>query len=430
MVSESLTIHKKPVISIDHFLNQYEDVMESGLETLLNLDFKLKKKRSSDKIITNLRIAEPADSEKIANLFKEVYHSTYPFKNMEDPEEISLLMEENKVRWVLFISNNEEIAGCFGANLVFERKIGLLYGFIIRKKYRHIVDSLKAFTGSLIYFWNNYRNKIPIWIGEVRTNNPTPQFATSLCGLKPIAFYPNKDIFFGKYESEFLHIAYSDNILNQYRKKESPKIILPVIRGFAYAQKRYNLTFPKLVEEFSFTNLVNYKFEDERINSVEVARLKRKVSIEITKDKYKNEDITLSLDSAFFHFRYNPHSKSIEKTKYNISYPEQLQAFLLHLREIIFKKRVNYFQCFVSAYNPIEQRLFYNMKFKPNGYIPCWKYNKKNNYFEDAIIFNYSRTEINENIKLIPETRELLEVLGYYGEVKSNGFLEQFLSYQ
>ncbi|MFX0058241.1 MAG: hypothetical protein ACFE85_11920 [Candidatus Hodarchaeota archaeon] len=430
MVSQSFSLHKKPVISIDDFLNQYEDILESGLDTLLNLDFKLNKVRTSEKLITSLRIAEPSDSEDIANLFKEIYHGSYPFKNMEDPEEISLLMEKNKVRWILFISNNEELAGCFGANLKFKNKVGLLYGFIIRKKFRHIVDSLKAFTGSLIYFWNNYKKQIPIWIGEIRTNNPAPQFATALCGLKPIAFYPNKDIFFGREESEFLHIAYSDEVLNQYRRKDLPKIILPVIRGYAYAQKRYKLPFPELVEEFSFTKLVNYKFEDNRINSTNVASLKRKIKVQIERDKYKNESINFSLNSSYFKFIYNPYSRSIEKTKYNISYPEELQAFLINLREFIYKRKVNYFQCFVSAYKPIDQRLFYNMKFKPNGYLPCWKYNKESRLFGDSVVFNYSRTPINENIKLIPETRELLEVLGYYGEVKSNGYLEQFLSYK
>jgi len=72
---------------------------------------------------------------------------------------------------------------------------------------------------------------------------------------------------------------------------------------------------------------------------------------------------------------------------------------------------INYTECFVSSYKPKHQKIFFNAGFRPRGYLPSWKYNYKMEKFEDQIVFNYFKGNIDKNMKIIPETNELLESL-------------------
>ncbi|MFX1446074.1 MAG: hypothetical protein ACFFHV_21910, partial [Promethearchaeota archaeon] len=217
----------------------YEDTINSDIENLFQLDFQLKKKRNSQKIKTTLQIAESEDAEIITSLFKEVYRGTYPYKKMEDEEEVRRMIQDNNHSWLIFKADSTKNVGCFGADLDFKNKKGVLYGFLIKKSYWKIVDTLKAFAASLIYFWTYYKEKILVWSGEVRTNDTTAQFGTSLCGLKPIAFFPNKDIFFDHIESDFLITSYDERVFAHYRCAETTKIIRQILNSYTYSNQRY-----------------------------------------------------------------------------------------------------------------------------------------------------------------------------------------------
>lgn len=417
MYPKQLIIKKKNNVTINDFLKQYEEVVESSIQNLFNLDFQLKKQRSSEKIITTLHIAKQDDAKDITKLFKEVYQGSYPYKRMESVEELQRMIESSESEWLLFKSNSGELAGCFGADFQYKKK-ALLHGFIIRNKYRHIIDSLKAFVGSLIYYWNTYKDKIPVWIAEVRTNSVVPQWATNFCGLKPIAFFPNKDIFFNKIESDFLHVAYFKEVLNEYRSKKIPKLIREVLNCYAYSTKRYNLGVP-LVE--------NPKL---KINSREIEILRKKINKAIINEKFNYQIIKYSIGDSFFKFKFNPYSKSIEHTMYQVNSLEELSAFLLELKNKINLKKINYFQCFISAYKPEHQKLFLEMGFKPRGYIPCWECNENENIFKDFVLFNYFLGDINKNIKLTKDSEELFRFLGFSEEAISDDIIENILSYK
>ncbi|MFX0012882.1 MAG: hypothetical protein ACFE9R_21410, partial [Candidatus Hermodarchaeota archaeon] len=81
------------------------------------------------------------------------------------------------------------------------------------------------------------------------------------------------------------------------------------------------------------------------------------------------------------------------------------------MKKIIKKEKIRYFECFVSAYEPDHQNIFINEGFEPFGYIPSFKYNKRNDNLEDQIVFVLYNDNFTDNLKLIKETKNLLQSL-------------------
>jgi hypothetical protein len=304
-------------------------------------------------------------------------------------------------QWLLFKIKPNKTVGCFGIHLENPQKKALLYGFIIKKEFQNIIDTIKTFTGCLLYFLKSYKNKILIWHAEVRTNDSTPQYVTSLCGLKPIAFFPNKDIFLNRVESEFLIITYDNRVLSQLRYKNEPRIIRQVLNCYSYTNKRYSLGLP-IIEN-----------PDIQLNITYMRRIKKLIESKKEKDKIGNEFFVLSIkkSNSYLKFKHNPFSKNFEKMDYKINRLEELQLFIQEMQALMNKEKVRYAECFVSAYEPNHQKIFFDLGFKPRGYVPCWEYNKKKNVYEDRIVFNYYKGKISNDIKLISESKDLLKSL-------------------
>ena len=404
MISSKLIL--KPIITINELLKLYEEDISPDFQKILSLDFNLKIRRTSQKINPIIQLAKPEDSKEITQIFREIYKGTYPYKQMTDDKEVKKMINDPNYKWFLFKEKSNEIVGCFGARMEFENKRGYLYGFNIKNKYQKIINSFKTFIGCIIFLWETYKNIILIWCGEMRTNEIASQFSTSVIGLKPIGFLPNKDIFFNQIESDILHVIYDEEVLNKYRRKKDLKIIRQILNCYAYSNKRYHLGTPIIKNP-------NIKLNPKKLN-----RIKEKIVKRREKDKLGNEAITLSIknSNSYFKFIYNPLSKNFEKTIYKINLLEELFAFIQELKELIQNMEINYFECFVSSYEPEHQKVFLDAGFKPRGYIPCWKYNKDKNLFEDQIIFNYYKGKIDKNIKLIPETKDLLQALKFFKE--------------
>ena len=73
--------------SVDEFLDIFEDVLDLNLEKGMELDFTIDSKLGSEKISPTLYLAKPKDAFEIANICKEVYEGSYPYKEIEDPED-------------------------------------------------------------------------------------------------------------------------------------------------------------------------------------------------------------------------------------------------------------------------------------------------------------------------------------------------------
>ncbi|MFX1495749.1 MAG: hypothetical protein ACFFBZ_15810, partial [Promethearchaeota archaeon] len=276
-----------------------------------------------------------------------------------------------------------------------------LHGFMIKKKYHKTIDIFKAFIGCITYLWKKYKDKIFLWYGEMRTNEAISQFFTSLIGMKPIAFLPNKDIFYSRVESDILHVIYSKAVLDDYRFEEKPQIIRQVLNCYNYTNNRYHFGLPTVENP-------NITLDQGKINIIR--KLVRK---KIKEDKFGYQNIKFSIWNKYSNFKFflNPFSKNIEKINYNITDLEELYVFIEKLQEIIKEMDINYAECYVSSYKPKHQKIFYNAGFRPRGYVPSWNYNKEVAKFEDQIIFNYFKGNLDKNMKIIPETNELLENL-------------------
>jgi len=404
MISSKLVI--KEIKTIDDFLELYKENISHDFQNILKLNFQIKIGKPSQKISPIIQLAKPEDSKEIAQIFRKIYKGTYPYKQMEDDQEVEKMIIDPNYQWFLFKINSIETVGCFGSHLEFENKRGFLYGFIIKKRYQNTVDIFKAFIGCVIFLWKTYKSKILLWYGEMRTNESSSQFFTSLIGLKPIAFFPNKDIFFNQIESDVLHVIYDEKALYKYRRKKNPKIIRQVLNCYVYSNRKYHLGTPII------------KNPNIKLNSKKLKEIKGKIIIRKEKDKFGIEVITLSIknSNSYFKFIYNPLSRNFEKTIYKINLLEELFTFIQKLKELIQSMEINYFECFVSSYEPKHQKIFLDAGFNPRGYIPCWKYNKEKNHFEDQIVFNFYKGKIDDNIKLIPEAIALLQTLKFFEE--------------
>jgi len=129
--------------------------------------------------------------------------------------------------------------------------------------------------------------------------------------------------------------------------------------------------------------------------------------------------------------------QNFEKTKYHVNNLEELYVFIHKFIKCGHEMGIRYCEVFISAYKSEHQKLFFEAGLSPRGYIPSWDYNKKENVFEDKILFNWFKGSINQDIQLIDEGLRLLNVLelGKENQVKNiskevGGVLQRFSSYQ
>jgi hypothetical protein len=411
VVSSSIILKNQTILSINQFLNLYNEINRPDLEHILRLDFNLdysvlERYFKSQRICPVIELARLKDAEEISNIFKDIYQGTYPYKRMENRDSIAEMIKDPNYYWFLFKLDSGEVIGAFGSHLELEEKRGFLYGFVIKKGYHKIIDVFKAFIGCAMFLWKKYQQQILLWYGEMRTNETSSQFFTSIVGMKPVAFYPNKDLFFNKEESDILQVIYDKEVLTTLRRKEQPKIIRQALNSYSYVNKRFKLGLPLIV---------NPKVN---INKKKISNIEDRIEIITEEEEYGNKWITIlnKNSRSFIKFLYNPYSKNFEKTQYQVECLEELHVFLKKVNYLIKDMKLNYFECFVSAYNAEHQKIFDSFGFKPRGYVPSWIYNVNENVFEDRIVFNYFRDELDKNMRIIPEVDELLETLNIYKE--------------
>lgn len=269
-------------------------------------------------------------------------------------------------------------------------------GFNVLPKYQGVVDSMKALTGSMIGIWSELKDKIYIWYSENRTAHTCSQYLASVCSIKPIAFLPNKDVFFNNVESDLMQIAYDSKALRDYRSTFTLRIIPEVEECYQYSDKRYNLGNVDI-----FRPTLNLSLQ-------KIKQLKKDLKVSVKKLGFGYYYITLSFENSdgYFKFLYTPRVKNIEKTEYEVGSLDKLTVFIWKFKDFMYHLRVRYCEVLVSAYKSAHQQLFYNIGLRPRGYIPSWQYNSDLNSFEDYDMFNLFNGRI-ENLKLIPEAEVL-----------------------
>lgn len=354
---------------------------------------------------TSLFITGPRldEAEEISSIFKEAYQNSYPYKEYENIEYVQKTIKHPNYHWLVYKTKKGVITGCFMAIIDREKKHGNYGRFAFFPKYQGIVDVAKASFGTMYLMFDLYKNVISTWWGEARTAHNKSSYVASCCGIKPVAFLPNKDSYFNSKESEILQIGYFKDVFK--RRCKSPPLIIPkVLNCFLYSSFKFQIGPVELINK----NLI---YKKNKIKSL--------------KDEIENHLISKNFDCHFFslnfrnsnsYFKFScyPHSKIIENIKYQINDIEEFICFISKLMEIIDKKAIQYCELIISAYKPFHQQVLLNSGFKPTGYIPCWEYDEAKDIYKDCIIFNYNSEEImNPHIQLIPESLKLLETLNF-----------------
>ncbi|MFX1428297.1 MAG: GNAT family N-acetyltransferase, partial [Promethearchaeota archaeon] len=197
------------------FLEPFKNLKNPELSHEMLLDFEIIERGNRHKISPILRVAKPEDAKEITEIYKELYDGTYPYKEMEDVEEVRRLIQNPNIQWIIYQDPNYNIAGCITFVLDFGNKRGYIRGFMLKKKYQGYIDITKAMIGSMLGMIHKYKHKIYVWYVENRTAHSKSQYSMWVCGIAPIGFYPNKDIFLGKVESDLMQILYDERALIQ-----------------------------------------------------------------------------------------------------------------------------------------------------------------------------------------------------------------------
>lgn len=386
----------------DHFLESFLDMGRPNIKSGMELPFELTEKARDEKISPILQLATPQDAEDIVETYLDIYQGSYPYKEMENINEVKKMIKSSKFRWLLFKTpSSQEVAGCFTYQLDFEKKRGYMRGFNVKREFQGTLDAVKAVIGSMIGIWTEYKDKIKVWYCENRTAHTKSQYLSNVCGIKPIAFLPNKDVFNKKVESDIMHVAYEKDALTSLRSPEIPHFIPEMRPLFKYANKRYNLGDYRVSEKVYPLDL------RDMVNFTSQVRVSKK------KDRFGYETITYSLKNSdsYFKFLYTPQVQNFEKTEYKVANKEELFSFLKMWIDHIKMYNVRYAECVVSAYNPEHQRLFRKLGFSPKGYLPSWKYESLPNRFNDSILFNWAKNNIQNEVKLLPSGQQLVDII-------------------
>ncbi|MFX1259541.1 MAG: GNAT family N-acetyltransferase [Promethearchaeota archaeon] len=387
--------------STDQFLRSFEHIEIDEINKGLELSFKIHKRLRNRKISPILRLAKPKDAKNLVKIYKELYDGTYPYKEMENEQEVRKMIEDPAVQWVVFKNPSDKIVGCITFMLDFKNKKGYIRGFMLRKKYQGSIDIVKAMIGSMIVMCTMFKKIIFIWYVENRTAHAKSQFSMNVCGIAPIAFFPNKDVFLNKVESDLMQIIYDKKVLTRYRRKDCPKLIPEILDCFLFSNKRYNLGHFK-----SYSPELN-------LDPALLVEIKKNLTIRVLVDKFGYQKIifTIKNSNCYFKFLYTPQIQNFEKTRYKVNNLEELFVFVQEFKKCGRKCDIRYCEAFISAYEPEHQKIFLDIGLSPRGYVPSWKYNRDLGLFEDHILFNYFEGTINQNIQLIKEGKKLLKWL-------------------
>lgn len=383
---------------IDNFLERYSDD-DLDLVKGTKSSLQLYRGKEQEKFNPILQLAKPEEAETIVELFEQAYKGTYPYREYMDVEAVRNMINGGLVNFILFKDDDWNILGCLKFVLDFEAKRGYQGGMAMYKEYLGKVDLVKAYIASCLYFWKRYKDTIAMWYGECRTAHSKVQYFTKICGILPLAFFGNKDVFLNELESDLFVIGYHKQAIHKYRCKSQPILIPEALDCFNFASERYELGLKKL-------DLRELRLKIRSL--MELHKIYKK-TVEESKYGYCTVEYRFEGRDSYFRFLHTPQIQNIENVEYSVDSLEELFICVLEFLRYAQKNNIRYIEAFVSAYEPNHQKVFNEAGMVPRGYVPSWAYNNETKKFEDCVVFNCYEGEINPDIQLIPEGWDLLE---------------------
>ncbi|MFX1400948.1 MAG: GNAT family N-acetyltransferase [Promethearchaeota archaeon] len=408
MSDQTLSL-KQHQIFIGDFLALYSKYEHTSLQKGITIK---SKRNIKHPFSYTIQLAKIEDAEDITLIIKDVYRGTYPYKELEDVDEIKRMIEDPDFTWVIFKKESGENIACGGYHVDLESRSGTFHAFALKREYHGQVNSVDAALALMGAIFRQYKGTILHWSCEVVSNHDKSQHLLKHIGMIPIAFLPKKDVFFAREVSEFVYIIYDKDILKKYRSSKTPNLINRAIFSYFYAQQKFNLEVPNVHGLVTYDLILDeHQLEEARENLV----------TKIESCRFNKEIITIynKKTKSYIRFLYRINIKSVEKAEYEVKTNEDLAVFLEHIKKFMKDNHIQYFEAYVSAYDPSHQKIFYSSGFKPTGYIPCYKYDASENSFCDQIIFvSYTGKDLN-NVKLVPDTINFLKTIRFYNKIKS-----------
>jgi len=386
--------------SIEAFLDTFEGILDLDIETGMELDFLIEGREASSKLSPVLKLAHVEDAKDLADICKKVYDHSYPYREMEDEKVIKKLIKDPNHHFILF-KVGDYSAGCFRCFIDRSEKKGYMGGFMLRKQFHGVVDVIKVIMGSYYWMWSTFKDDVIMWYCENRTAHAALQHMTALCGIDTVAIFPNKDIFFGSVESDVMGLIFNEKTFRNYRSKKVPALIENALEPFLYADNLYQLGFFQLVSP-------RFELDQEKINE-----LRSKINRKVSKDKHGYEHFCLTFrgSKSYFSFLHTPSVKNYEKAKYQVDSLEEFHVFIEEVKKCMDEQEIRYCEIFTSAHKPEHQKVLFEFGFKARGYVPCWYLNVKEQFYEDSVVFNYHKGNI-EQIELLDQGKELFSMIG------------------
>lgn len=401
--------HRVPLnILKPKFIHQLLEPMEFHIDYTDNelqngFQFEIKiRDTNRNKVTPMFRLARPEDAETIVSIVKEDYEGTYPYKEMEDPEEVRRMIESGRYKFVVFLDQKQEIIGttCFVLN--FEEKTGYTRTFVVKKEWLGILDATKAYVACFSAICHRYKDKIHLWWGEMRTADAKSQYINRLCSFRPLGFLPNKDCFYNQIESDLLVASYNKEMFSHYRNTEIPQILPEILKCYSFSDSQYNLGVPIIR-----TPDICFGFMKNQANELEDRLL---VSRQADKFGYITYKLSLKDSDSYFQFLYTPRVNNFEKVKYSVDSLDELYLFVKTYYRIGQELGIRYMESYVSAYKPSHQKIFHLTGFTPRGYLPAWRYDTRTDTFHDYVLFNWYRGPL-VKCEMISEGSMLLKCL-------------------
>jgi hypothetical protein len=223
---------------------------------------------------------------------------------------------------------------------------------------------------------------------ESRTAHNITQYLASVAGCNTHAIFPNKDVFYGKRESDAFMLGFSRDALDADRVAPT-KLHPKVLPFYHYIAQTYQFedTFqvvepivqPSVVKILDFTKFANIIEEKDELDYIH---------------------LDIRIPGASLSALYTPAIGVIEKVHADFTTEDEFYALAVCLQIYLHDRHIQYVEWGLSAGLVREQDILLQLGYHIYGYLPAWEPCKDRPGFEDCVMLGQSMVTIDDKTKI------------------------------